>query len=129
MTLPYGLPTATGWALSDYITRTVTSSPAGADGLAVATAEQLDPDELWLIDRAVVSCTSVADTALRLYDSQVSAGFLLSGSRTGNFDEADYPTGLQLQPLRQLVAVWTGATPGAVGTINLQARRMLRTGG
>jgi hypothetical protein len=86
----------------------------------------LDVSELWLIDRAIIQCDSTVDTKLRLYASTAAAASLLSGSdseaASGNFDEAEYPQGLLLRPSQSLLAVWTGASSGAKGTIRLQAR-------
>lgn len=106
-----------------YITAT---SPAAAGGTATATFPQLG-QEAWLIDRAIASCTSSTETALRLYEGNPSPGFLLSGTARGNFDEADYPAGVLISPGTQLLAVWTLASDGAVGTLRLQVR-VLRAG-
>jgi hypothetical protein len=123
--VPTGLPAASGWALSDFRTAVVTTGPA-AGGVATGTFEQLESNELWLIDRIVVSCTSTTDTVVRIYDTVVTPGTLLTGSDRANFDEADYPSasGVQLHPSRYLVAVWSGCSAGAVGTINVQFREM-----
>jgi hypothetical protein len=112
---------ATGWALADYRQISYVSGKATA-GTMTATADQLDTAELWLIDRAVVYTTSTAATALRLYTGAVAPGRLLSGSASGNFDEADYPQGLLIPAGGQLLAVWTGADNNAIGTVNLQVR-------
>jgi hypothetical protein len=125
--LPVSVGSAAGWQLSDYRELTIVSQPAAA-GSATAYGPQLDVAELWLIDHAVCSCTSAAQTDLRLYGGQVSPGSLLDGSASGNFDVSDWPNGLQLQPTRQLVAVWTGADAGSVGTLTLQCRVLRRVG-
>lgn len=121
---PVALPAgASSWAVTDYRPLTLTSGPAGADGIAQAVGEQLDLDELWLIDRAVVSCTSSTETKFRLYDGAVaSVGALRSGTRTGTFDEGDYPAGVLIQQGSQVLGVWSGCSVGAVGTLNLQVR-------
>lgn len=127
------LPTSTTapigqWTLQDWGAPAATSSKAGADGIARAQFEALDVDVQWLVDRAVVTCNSGAITTLRLYDTEVLPGRLLSGSAAGNFDEAEYPSGLLIRPQSALVAVWTGCDPGAVGTIRLQTRVMRKPG-
>jgi len=125
--LPTPLGSASGWQLADYLDLSLVSQPADASGTAIATGRQLDLSELWLIDHMVCSCpTSSPNTALRLYSGQIGAGFLLDGSDSGSFDVADWPNGLQLQPTRQLVAVWTGCTPGDRGSLTLQARALRR---
>jgi hypothetical protein len=116
---------ATSWQLVDWQTPSWSSQPAAA-GVARIDCDQLDSDELWLIDRAVVSCSSTAKTTLRLYDSGVDVLRLISGSSAGNFDEADYPGALVLRPSSQLVAVWSNADAGAVATLRLQVRQLRR---
>lgn len=128
LTLPASLPTgASSWAVADYRREVITSDPA-AGGVARGAGSQLDLDELWLVDRAVVSCTSSTPTRVRLYEGQEAVGSLLSGSASGNFDEADYPTGVLLQSGMQLLAVWSNASDGARGTVVLQVR-VLRPAG
>jgi len=118
---------AAGWGLFDFRTVAATTDPA-AGGTAVVTLPQLAFDELWLIDHAVVSCTSVAGTDVRWYSDSPTPANLLDGSSSGNFDVADWPAGLQLQPGTSLVAVWSGCDDGAVGTLTVQARIMRRAG-
>jgi hypothetical protein len=125
--LPTSLPAAAGWALADWLPLQVQSKPA-ADGVATIEFPQLDPDEQWLIDRLVVTCTSTTATVLRLYDSVVTLGRLLDTTSSGNLNTADYPAGLLVRPASVLIAQWTGASPAAVGAVTLQARVMRRLG-
>lgn len=124
MTFP--LPTYSGpaasWHQIDWTERTFTTGKAGSDGLATFTAEQLAPGTQWLIDHAVVQCSSVAPTLFRLYVGQATAGGLRDGSAEGNFDVADWPSGLLLRPSAVLIGQWSGCTAGAVGVLTLQAR-------
>lgn len=124
--LPQSQPATSAWQLSDFLRINLQSAAAGVNGLAVLDAGQLPSDELWLIDHAVISCTSANDTTLRLYESVADPLRLLDGSDRGNFDVADWPAGLQLHPSTSLVAVWAGATPGARGVLTLQGRKMRR---
>jgi hypothetical protein len=116
---------ASSWQLADFLRLTLRTEPA-ADGTATVDAGQLDDSELWLIDHAVIQCGSATQTTLRLYESFADPLRLLSGSDRGNFDEADYPGGLQLAPSASLVAVWSGATAGARGVLSIQGRIMRR---
>jgi hypothetical protein len=116
--LPRSVAAASSWQLSDWLDPVKTSQPA-AGGTMQIEFRQLDVTEMWLIDRAVIQCNSAADTGLRLYVYPVGPLTMLSGSDTGNFDEAEYPEGLLVRPGQQLVAVWLGATTGAVGTLRL----------
>jgi hypothetical protein len=126
--LPAPLPSGAGsWVVTDYRPLTLTSAPA-QDGTALAVAPQLELGELWLVDRAVVSCTSTTESVARVYENAAAPGFLLSGTASGNFDEADYPTGMLVQSGGQLLIVWTQASDGAVGTARLQVR-VLRPAG
>lgn len=128
--LPQSVSAASSWQLSDWTDPVLTSPPA-AGGTTQVEFRQLDVSELWLIDRAIIQCDSTTDTKLRLYASSAVVPNLLSGSdsdaSTGNFDEAEYPSGLLLRPTQWLLAVWTGASDGARATIRLQARVYRRT--
>lgn len=127
VTLPQPLPAVSGWALADWQQLTAQSGPATA-GVATIELPQLGPSEQWLVDRLVVTCTSISSTTLRLYDSGVALGRLLDTTPAGNINTADYPAGLLVRPSSLLIAQWTGASAGAVGSITLQARRFLRAG-
>lgn len=121
VTLPTPIPSTSGWQMTDFLRLRLRSSPAYA-GQAVLDAGQLDSDVLWMIDHTVVSCDSLTRTVLRFYESAADPTRYLSGSNTGNFDEADYPGGLQVAPATSLVAVWSGASDGARGLLALQGR-------
>jgi len=123
--LPTALPAAAGWAFSDYVSLTQQSQPA-TGGTATIELPQLDHDEQWLIDRLVVTCTSTTSTALRLYDSAVTLARLLDTTATGNLNTADYPAGLLVRPSSVLIAQWTNASTGAVGSLTVQARKLVR---
>lgn len=122
--LPVYTGSAQGWQLSDYKPDVILKSPpAGSDGRAVAIGPQVESGTMWAVQHAVCSSTSSTTTQLRIYDSQAAnLESLLSVSNGGNFDEADWPSGpgLLIGQSRQLVAVWSSATTGAVGTLRLQ---------
>lgn len=117
--------TAAGWSLVDFRSYRA-STPAAAGGLASLQLPQLDPTELWIIDHAVVSCTSSTPTSVRWYADTATPAQLLDGSNAGNFDVADWPAGLQLAPGTGLLVVWSGASNGAIGSLALQARVLRR---
>jgi len=121
LTLPVQLPTAGGWTLADYGRTRMRTTPA-AGGLATIDMGQLDGNEMWLVDHAVVYCDSSTSTALRWYESTVAPDALLDGSNSGNFDVGDWPVGLQVAPTQSLVAQWSGASDGAVGVVSIQYR-------
>lgn len=123
--LPDALPSASGWRLYDYA-RAQLQTPAAVGGIAQLEAAQLAGDEMWLIDHAVIYCTSSTPTAARLYASSVAPTALLDGTASGGFDVADWPAGLQLGPSSSLIAQWAGASDGAIGTLSIQYRRLRR---
>lgn len=120
--LPSQSPPAGRWAVADYATLRYETDPHTGTGPLVIEGPQLDHAEMWLIDHAVVACTSTAPTEVRWYESQLDPRFLLDGSAEGNFDVADWPAGLQVSPSRSLLVAWEGADPGAVGYVTLQVR-------
>lgn len=124
--LPGQLPPAGRWHVSDFATHRWVSTAHTGQGPLVIEGPQLDQDEMWLIDHAVASCDSPDPTELRWYESSLDPRWLLDGSSTGNFDVADWPNGLQLQPSRSLLVAWDGASAGAVGVVTLQVRVMRR---
>ncbi len=128
--LPVPLATASGWQLSDFRPEVVLRSlPVKAgETAAIAYGDQLDLSELWLIDHAVSTCTSSTKTVLRMY-AGAPGGVILDGTDSGNFQVADWPAGLQLAPGRQLCAVWSGASVGAVAELVLQVRVMRQVSG
>ncbi len=112
---------ATGWTLTDYIPAGRGVSEAAAGGSCSVLFDQIDPNELWLMTHAVISCTSSTPTSCRWYVDGIDPGRLLDGSDSGNFDVADWPMGLILGPSTALLVVWDGASDGAIGTFTLQA--------
>ena len=121
VTIPIPLPSASSWVLRDYVSLQARSSAAAA-GVAQVAFRQLDGDEMWIIDHAVVACTSSTATVLRWYAGTIADLALLDGSSAGNFDVADWPGGLAIRPSMFLIAQWTGAADGSRGTMSLQAR-------
>ena len=124
--LPVQIATASSWSLADYGSLRIRTDPAMADGLATVDLGQLDQNEMWLVDHAVVACDSLTGTQLRWYESSVSDLALLDGTSKGNFDVGDWPVGLQVAPSQSLVAQWSGASPGARGIVSIQYRVLRR---
>lgn len=124
---PVGSPISR-WSVVDWHTPSMVSEPAEA-GAAVIAFPQLDLDVQWMVDHMVVQCDSTTPTTLRLYDSTADPGQLLDGSRQGNFDVADWPSGLLIRPQSALLATWTGCSPGAVARLRLQLRIMRQGAG
>lgn len=119
--LPVPLPAASGWTLSDWRAIRMTAT-ADSTGTATIDCGQVDPATQWLVDRLVVQSTSSSASTVRLYESIVDPSRLLDGTPAGNLNSNDYPQGLLIRPSSSLVAQWTGASTGAVCTLNVQAR-------
>lgn len=124
--VPVTLPSTSSWALADWLDRSYSSPPAGADGLATLVLPAVPDNERWQLSHVVVSCTSTVATQLRVYLDAITGAGLRDGSLSGNFDVADWPLGLWVAPGRTLIAQWAGCTSGAVGTLNLQATILRR---
>jgi hypothetical protein len=119
---------ATGWAVVDFLDRDYSSPPAVA-GVATLQLPQLDPGVMWALSHLVCSSTSTTATQLRIYRDAAQTTRFRDGSNSGNFDVADYPApGLLVVEGSGLVAVWTGCSTGAVGTLAVQGRIVQRAG-
>lgn len=119
--LPQQVPAATAWHLVDVLYAQASSQPA-VNGVATVELPQLGGNERWLVDHAVVACTSSTATTARWYETAAVPSALLDGSSAGNFDVADWPQGLLVSPAQSLLVRWTGASPAAIATVRLQYR-------
>lgn len=119
--LPQSLPSTNGWKLVDWLDASYTSQPAGDDGTATITLDQLPTGIRWQLTHMVAFCDSAANPQMRLYLSYVGPSGLRDGTNTGLFDVADWPMGLMVPPSAQLIAQWTGCNAGDVATLTLQA--------
>lgn len=118
--LPQPIASTSQWQLADWLDQSYQSPPA-AGGSAQIVLPQLAYNERWELTHMVVGCTSATPTSLRLYRDNVANPNLRDGSSTGNFDVADWASGLKLLASSGLIAVWNGATDGAIATLTLQA--------
>lgn len=119
MYLPTQAAALSKWSVWDYQERT-RFTPAAAGGLAAVDIYQTPENELWLIDRIVISCTSTAETEFWLYKTQIAESNKLDGTDLGNLNVADENAPIVVQPNTLLIAQWENASAGAVGTIALQ---------
>jgi hypothetical protein len=118
--VPTSLAATSAWGVADWLDRAY-NTPAAAGGVATATLPALPDNERWQLTHMVCACTSTTATVLRLYLDNANAPGFRDGTDRGNFDVADWAMGLWVPPGRQLVAQWTGASDGAVGTLTVQA--------
>lgn len=118
--LPSPLPTSAGWRAVDKIDHQ-TSGTADASGTATVDLGTLDTQTRWVLTHMVAACTSAAASTMRLYFGSVGPAGLRDGTSAGNFDVADWSPGLFVPEGTRLLAVWSGADPGALATLTLQA--------
>lgn len=120
MYLPTQTPAASKWSVWDYQDRSKTTPAAAADGLCRVEFDQVPDNELWLIDRIVISNDSTFETVFSLYKQAVADGNRLDGTDIGNLNVADESAPIVVQPNTLLIALWTGASTGARGMISIQ---------
>lgn len=128
VTLPTEIPSASGWQFHDWTQLALTAASVSVTDLsggtsvdAVIETPQLPHNEQWLVDRLVITCQGSAKAEMLL--SSTSSG-LIDGTPRGNFNVAEYPTGLLVRPSSGLIARWYGMDfvgPNAV-SLRLQAR-------
>lgn len=114
------------WSLSDYRQTPATSAPAPASGVASVIFGPVPDNELWLLDRISVSCTSAAVTVCTLYLDLVDPQHALDYTPSGNYDIADEASPIQIPSSSSLIVQWTGASLGAVGSARTQMRILRR---
>lgn len=102
--------------------RVTLRATADASGTATATGPDIPSRQRWVLEQATIACTSTSATKLRLFDGAASPANQLDGSNAGNYDNADWSPGLIVSAGSRLVAQWTGATTGAVATMNVQVQ-------
>lgn len=123
MWLPVAVASAAQWTLHDFAQRALTSDPAAA-GVCQVDLGPVPQDELWLVDRMVVSCDSAVETAAGIYLDVVDPGRAIDGTWFGNFDVADLASAIQLPGTTSLICQWTACEAGDVGTLRIQYQIM-----
>ena len=119
------LPTSTQGqdTLVVFDTRTsVRRSPVAVNGVCVAQFPLVGSDQLWLIDRMVVSSSSSVPTVATVYDGDPGPMTMLNGSNSGNGDVDDVNNPYLIDAGRQLQVVWTGAENNSTGVVRIQYR-------
>ncbi len=127
MQLPTHGYSASEWRLHDFQQRAVTTEPAAAAGVCRCELPPVPQDELWLIDRMVVSTDSTTDTIAYVYLDAIDPVRAIDGTWWGNFDVADLASAIQLPGGTVVLCEWTGASLGAVGTLRAQWQILRRT--
>lgn len=117
--LPQPQPASSQWALSDYGSG-VETTPEAAGGTCQVELLTVPADELWLLERVVVSCTSSSASACTLYLDYPDPSRAIDFTPAGNGDVADSAPPVQLEAGTTVLAVWAGCSNGAKGTIRGQ---------
>jgi hypothetical protein len=125
---PVRAQVAGGSALSvvDYRSEYLTTLPAGNDGILTIDFEPVPPGLLWLLQRTAVSTTSTTPTRALLYAGAAVPQNFLDGTERGNLDVADNASPVLVESSTSLTVQWTGASPGAIGTIRIQYQLVSR---
>lgn len=124
MTLPRAVALSQGTSLTvvDYLPLHADAT-ADSTGTAVAAWDAVQLAYMWLVTGITVRSNSAADTR-----SYVWAGpRLMDGSDSGNFDISDRSSPILVAAGEQFQVVWTGATPGAVCTIDAQYELVVKS--
>lgn len=116
--------TPSGYQLLD-IRRTpaIGAAPAPASGIITATFPEVDPSQLWLVERMTVYCTSNTDTIALVYVGQASPQNIAEGTEAGNLDFGE-GTPILVPGSQPLTVEWTGASIGATAIVVAQYRVM-----
>lgn len=72
----------------------------------------------WFVSLMASTTTSTTETNLNVYRQTETPSALIANSRKANGDFNDDE--IRLRNLEKLVFVWTGGTPNALATINLE---------
>jgi len=92
----------------------VTLDAAGRAQLSVGPSRAF---ETWEVSRVAVQTSGAIKPAVRLYwYSEVTTSFI-DGTRSGNADVGEYSPPLHVTPGQSILAVWTGGSVGAIGSI------------
>lgn len=113
----------------DYRRRVVVTAPADSSGVMLGRIPGPDAGYLWLIERMAVSTTSSGPTTAIVYAGIIDPAYVLDATQMGNADIADEASPILLDSAQDLICQWTGASSGAVGTLNVQFQLVQRQDG
>jgi len=120
ITVPQPIGEAAQWQTTDYGDASAKSAAAAANGRCTVQLAVVPENELWLVDRIVVTCTSTSTTQCVIYEDLEDPQRALEYTRSGNLDVADESSPIHLDAGTSLYAVWTGASVGATATLRAQ---------
>lgn len=84
------------------------AAKAGAAGTITASFPEVDPGQMWLVERMVVFCTSGAETIALVYVGSVGPQNLVDGTEAGNLDFGE-GTPILVPGSQALTVLWEGA--------------------
>lgn len=130
MLLPQPLAATQGvsYTIVDRRVAVATTQPAPASGVAQGELPAVPDGYLWLVDRMTVMCDSAAPTQATVYAGAPSPLNFVDGTSRGNLDVADETSPILVETGESLTVLWSGCTPGAVGTIRVQYQLVTRNG-
>lgn len=123
--LPQPSSPAGQWLLNDY-RQTSKTSDAATGGVALAQYDAVPDNELWLLERISVSCSSTSETTCTLYLDTVDERHVLDYTPSGNADIADEAAPVVIPTNSILLVQWDGASDGAIGTALAQLQILRR---
>lgn len=116
------------FVIIDYLSDlTVATRPATSTGILDAVFDVVETPYYWLVDRITVETNSSLPTALVVYAGDPAQRNVRDSTSSGNADVADESAPIVVPTGQHLHLRWTGASLGAVGTANMQARIVQRT--
>jgi hypothetical protein len=124
--LPQPTASSAQWTFDDYSQDYEESAAAGAAGICQLEFGPVPEDQLWLLERITVSCSSAAATECTLYVDRNDPSRMLDYTPAGNSDVADESAPIQLPTGTTLLVVWDGASVGAIGTARVQFQVLRR---
>jgi hypothetical protein len=107
---------------------TQVTGPAGASGVLDALFDPVDTPYYWLVDRITLATDSLTATVAVVYVGDAAERNVRDATSSGNADVADESAPIVVPTGGQLRVRWIGASVGAVGTVNVQARVVQRQG-
>lgn len=118
---------AASWQLLDFL-HAERAATVAADGTATLQFGPVEGNQLWLIDRAVCSCSGTAATqpTCDLYVDEVDQRGLRDHSDVAFRDISEYPSALLVGETSTLLAVFGGAPAGETACLHIQYRLMVR---
>lgn len=93
---------------------------ANGAGVAQAVFGPVQPGYQWRVERIAISSDSALASAFTMYLETIDPTNIVESTPSGNNDIADETQPILVPEGSRLLAVWTGATPGALCSVRIQ---------